>query len=63
LIPGFDGALFTVSLNLVFRSTDAIVYYLGELVRAKFGGHGPKQDSDGDPLFDLGRNGLVSPMW
>jgi len=45
-----------ISLNLVFRSTDAIVYYLGELVRAKFGGHGPKQDSDGDPLFDLGRN-------
>ncbi len=45
-----------ITLNVVFRSTDGIVYYLGELIRGKFNGYPPKPNPEGDTLFDLGRD-------
>lgn len=46
-----------ITINVVFRSTDAIVYYLGELIRVKFTGHPPKPNIGEDTLFDLDRDG------
>ncbi|QDZ08372.1 hypothetical protein FPZ24_13540 [Sphingomonas panacisoli] len=45
-----------LSMNIVFRSTDGIVYYLGERLRATMEGKIPDTDTDGDVLFRVGRD-------
>lgn len=45
-----------LSMNVVFRSTDGIVYYLGERMRAAMSGKIPDTDTDGEVLFRVERN-------
>lgn len=45
-----------LSMNVVFRSTDGIVYYLGERMREAMSGKIPDTDTDGDVLFRVERN-------
>lgn len=43
----------TLALNVVFRSPDGIVYFLGKRLRAKLEGRPQPPDAGGDRLFDV----------
>ncbi len=45
-----------IALNVVFRSPDGIVYFLGERLRAKLESGTRAAGADGDTLFDVERN-------